>query len=404
MTPEKALKKRGRNYIIDIYLSQVIADAINDGKRRLRVSTSTANYAAAHRQARDLIRKIEDAESTVITASASSAYAKTMKAIRDSFGTQHDTPEGPVSTPELLLHVYDETDPEYIAALDSVKGTDHRAQMMTLWDVYTQVLSTGTINRPEVTERVIKEYGIDRTLADCTPGETLKWLQALAETNAQTTLKQKLSNLNVVWSSGVDVLGIVPPQLPNPFKPRLLKSVVSKAAARVHTKPVDRPLMRYWIDDKPEREHLFKTCYLLGLRANETANVIRCSDGIEITKSKTKSGLRVLPIHRDMTDEDVDRLVATTSTQAEAFRQRITHMKKSAAHRRSLQALDGLDPRLNTHSMRTACAHNLTLHECPVEIVAWILGHSQAQSTTQGYIGKARPLEIMSKYLNLTRW
>ena len=405
MKPEDIVKQRGSKYVINVMLQQPIADAINNGNRRLRVATGTGNYAAALTQAKHLLRRIEDAEEQVTTASASGAYHRTMEEIKKNFAVSYDHPDGTVlSHIQQIYQYFDEDHPEFLAAKDFENGTDNRPRIMTLWDVYQQALETGAINRPELVEHTIKEYGADRKIIDCTPRESLMWLRGLAETQAQTTIKNKLSRLNVVWETGVDVLGVIPPTLPNPFRGRLLKSVKTEATELENTIPASPEVIRYWLQDRPEFELYMKTCYLMGLRAFELEHIELCDDGIKITKSKTKAGIRTLPLHQEITQQEALQLTSITEADVNRWKGRIHNMKRAAKHQQALSAMNALSPRVNTHSMRKACSQNLTKNGAPVEIVSWVLGHAQAQTTTSTYIGGARPIDVMRKYVNLSSW
>ena len=374
------LEKRTANstWFVDISLVPSIRQ-FYDGKTRLRHSLGTKDIRIAISKRNEILREIEGRRAVAELSdfndqdSPSLAYTKALEAYRNE-------------PPEVLEELEDQYElehnlhsaskqqakdhPVYFAMRQLQTNGKHREEFSA---TLSEVLDMFLAKRTDLSESSVSSYkvavnvyGPSTIVSTITRADVNLTVDGI--TGSKASIKSKLSCLSMLVEYSRN-RGMFEEDARNPFDGIDL----SDRKAVETTAPMTDELLNHIYSICPESHRSFyRVLAMTGARGGELASLERCEiDGnpfYRVLKSKTKSGLRVIPIHDSILDVDVTRLPKSS----------VVAKWLNSAKKRGL--LDGY-PVAGLHGCRVTFITSLRNAGVDHRIVSTLAGHSSSNIT-----------------------
>lgn len=292
---------------------------------------------------------------------------------------------------DLEAHILDQgyvnADPEAQRFYDEAFGTlVSTTEYLDEWLTSLQVKDkTATMRRSTIT-RLGKKF---RFLNDISRKEVRRWVTELLQKLKPATVQRMMSDCRTYWAYLATIEAV--PEDSAPFNRLGLK--VTKTA-RIAWSPKDLLTLHRAAEAKDKiLADLTKLAMYSGARLGELVD-LRVSDVAEdhfrITSSKTKAGIRAVPIHREV-QQTMARLVAesTDGYVLSGITGKHRASKISKAFQRLRKAEGFTDQRQVFHSIRNTVITMLERDGVPEGTVQDIVGHERSTLTGSIYSGKS---------------
>ena len=350
------------------------------GTKRLQRSTRTASRTTSIKIRNELLREIELKNAQILERTESPSRAFTVAVDRYhryeegeldealiAYQAEHDLEDSNHVTDPATRH------PDYFALLHHLTGRETPRELSTrLSDVCGELVKrrTGEVDQPlsassvESYSKAVNKFGDDTPIKDITIRQVDDWLQE--STGSHSTISGYLGCLGRIYEHGIRRGYVV---APNPFRGHTVTN-------RKPSEPWDAmtpELFNKILDCSPKSHHDFWIVMLhTGCRSAEVDSLktekIEGIDCYRVTKSKTESGKRVIPLHSRLSNINLDHLPKASTVKA---------FIQTAKKRGKLK----LPPRIGLHSCRVTFTTNLLEANVPERTVSSLVGHKQKTQT-----------------------
>jgi integrase len=381
------LEKRTSNssWFMDVSLVPSIRQ-FYDGKSRLRHSLGTKDLKRAISKRNEILREIEGRRAVAELSdfndqdSPSVAYTKALEAYRneptevleeleDQYELEHNLHSASKQQPK--------DHPAYFAMRQLQTNGKHREEFSA---TLSEVLDMFLAKRIDLSESSVSSYkvavnvyGPSTIVSTITRADVNLTVDGIEGSKA--SIKSKLSCLSMLVEYSRN-RGMFDEDARNPFDGIDL----SDRKAVEKTPIMTNELLRHIYSICPERHRDFlRVLSMTGCRGGELANLERCEiDGdpfYRVLHSKTKAGVRVIPIHQSILDVDITRLPKSSV------------VAKWLNNTRKKGLLKGHNEETGLHGCRTAFVTQLKNKFVDHVIVAELAGHSSSNITDRYYAG-----------------
>ena len=219
--------------------------------------------------------------------------------------------------------------------------------------------------------RAVKAFG-DQAMAKITRPTVAKWIDGTADAKEVGTIKIMLSSLGQIYEH-CQTRGHIPDDRGNPFRNHKFGPHEIKSYEFMD----DALLSKVMAELTPEDRLIALVARYSGLRMTEIfTSPVRVIEGIlsfDVVTSKTKAGVRVVPVRKEIADL-VEQNWATWGDPS-AFSKRFGRAKKKvlgAENRRSM----------SFHSLRVSFITYVGRAKYTEQQCAWLVGHEEGKGTT----------------------